>query len=222
MTVLLRVFCVVVMTVVPLAQANAEQVFSASGLDTLKRSVSDACLLKQASTATALVLREEAVREICGCVGEASVARLLSSTEFQMAFAMKDKRGMERHMLQVMSEGEIMPRVRRCLAETELKLGGLPKMVKRLTPPTGLDKIGLTGEERRSFIAGGREECELTVARQTQTWGSQTRTYCQCALGAMADKMSIRDMVDWWKGDAEALKKIETLGAKAATECKRP
>ena len=195
----------------------AQQAYS----DKDKKSFTDGaykgCLDKQKASEFNKTLKAGVVEKLCTCYGRKITDELFSDMNFQIAISRNDSVSLERIVSKMKSSEVALNFFNMCMADLEKEYGGK----QGLFSGTNMDnmmsqKVGLTGEERKSFLLTGIDSC---IASTKSVSTTVAKKYCNCSLNSMADNLSISDLYELMTKEVSNNKKLSLITKNAANKC---
>lgn len=194
----------------------SEQVFTDKDRQNFKEGAYKGCLEKQDGSSINKFLKSGVVEEYCNCYSQNATDEIFQDINFQIAFSRKDTATVKRIIDKLKLPSTTIKFSNSCMSELELKYGGNNKLFEKSGGGDLSKKIGLTGEDRRSFLVGGIDTCMSSNKNMSDI---NAKNYCTCALNSLADNLSTRDVYEL-SIDSQSIKnKITTLNKKAVDKC---
>ena len=195
----------------------AQQAYSEKDKKNFTDGAYKGCLDKQNESAFNKSLKDGVVEKLCTCYGKRITDELFSDMNFQIAIARNDSSSLERIVSKMKSPEVALKFFNMCMSDLEKKYGGKQELFSNANMDNILSKaIGLTGEERKSFLLTGIDSC---IANTKSVSSIVAKKYCNCSLNLMADNLSASDLHDLMMKADSNNKKLSVLTKNAANKC---
>lgn len=204
---------------------SAHEVYSQKERDQFHDGIYKGCLDKQSRDEKNAYVLPAVIDESCKCFAGKATADVFGSIEYQLALSRKDDEAAQRVISQVVSsEATTSTRMLAYLQVSVDRRGGMSKVIT-----TGPDlqlstKIGLTGDNRRGYIAGGIETCkdsQRKMPANKDITDNLIEAYCNCTMNYSADRTSPATMVELLKQTPSAVKSLLELQKAAGDFCRK-
>lgn len=179
----------------------------------------EGCITKQQKSELSRFFKPAILPKFCECIATDVTDSLLDSIDFQVALKNKDSQQLKTIATRASEVKETMQRFGLCMGNLQKQYGGYENMLKDTIKPESFNKIGLIGDSRSSFIYGGKYTCIEDVKSLATISDKKMNDYCDCAMGYMADRLSMSSLVDMLKQDKVVIKKLSDIGMLAAKQC---
>lgn len=204
-------FIILILTYLPSSFAqNASQ-------ENLKRELNDGlysgCVEKQ--NQSQLTASADFITDVCSCYSRNTTEQIFSNLDFQIALKRKDDSAMKAAIGQVINKEKTAIGFQYCLNKTQEKFKEKKKPILDKSTNELSTKRGLLGEARESFIRGGVIEC-VDAAKSSSP---QTKAYCSCSVGAMADNVSQKDLYELGINSHIGQRKMKEMGELGMKRC---
>ena len=202
----------------------AQEVYSQKERSEFTESLYGGCMEKQSRSDLNSQFLPAVVKDSCRCLADKMTNEVFGSMEFQMAMHRKDKDGLQLAISKNMAPDAVSKTFMACADDSIAKHGGLSKVVKN-DPLTKLStQIGLKGDSRNGYVVGGVMKCKTAQRQMPDNKGIADQvieSYCNCAAGYSADRISPADMAEILKQQPAGLKLQDKLAKESTTFCRQ-
>lgn len=164
------------------------------------------------------------VKDSCRCLADRVTSEVFGSMEFQMAMHRKDKEGLQLAITKNMAPDAVSKTFMACADDSIAKHGGLSNVVKNDPLAKLSTQVGLKGDSRNGYIVGGVMKCKAAQRQMPDNKGISDQvieSYCNCAVGYSADRISPADMAEILKQQPTGLKLQDRLAKESTTFCRQ-
>jgi hypothetical protein len=191
---------------------SAEEVYSQTQRNSFHKGFYEGCLDKQSRSEMNSYILPTVIDESCKCLADKATADVFGSKEYQLALSRKDSQTALRIISQVLASETVISDQMACLQSSIERRGGWLNSLKEGSSLQLSTKIGLAGEDRRAYIAGGMLSCTTTQRQMPANKNlndNLIKSYCKCAMNYSADRISQATMVEILKQTPSAVKLLQ-------------
>jgi hypothetical protein len=191
---------------------SAEEVYSQTQRNSFHEGFYEGCLNKQSRSEMYPYILPTVIEESCKCIAAKVTADVFGSKEYQLALSRKDSETALGIMSQVSSSETVLSDQMACLQSSIERHGGWSNSLKEGSSLQPSTKIGLTGEDRRAFIAAGTQSCTTTqrqIPANKDLNDNLIKSYCKCAMTYSADRITLATMIEILKQTPSAVKFLQ-------------
>ena len=179
----------------------------------------EGCVEKQKNDGMNTSFKPEVLPKFCDCFAKRITEDLIGNIDFQIAISKQNKTKIKEISDAEGGRERTMKRFNSCMDALQVEYGGAKNMLKIDAKNPTLNKIGLEGESRRSFIYSGTYSCVDSVRKNSGVSKSKADDYCNCALNNMADKISGNDVLEIMKESEAGMKIVKKIGGSSYQQC---
>jgi hypothetical protein len=202
----------------------AQEVYSQKERSEFTESLYGGCMDKQSRSDLNSQFLPAVVKDACRCMADKVASEVFGSMEFQMAMHRKDKEGLQIAISKNMAPDAVSKTFMACADDSIAKHGGLSNVMKNDPHAKLSTNVGLKGDSRNGYIVGGVLKCKTAQRQMPDNKGISDQvieSYCNCAVGYSADRISPADMAEILKQQPAGLKLQDKLAKESTTFCRQ-
>lgn len=176
------------------------------------------CIVNQNAGELNKKLRAVVIQDFCNCYSLKATKKLFGNKEFITVNNKNDEASMLRLSSKIINSDVVSGFSNGCLSDLELKHGGSKNLYNDVSAANLSKIVGLVGEDKRSFLMGGIDQC---ITNSGKLSSSSAKNYCTCAMNYLAGKLSPNDVFELGIDKKSAFDKVKILNNQALKKCSK-